>query len=154
MINKKALTDFIEENLTDTGYFLVDIKVSKDNEIKIEIDSMESADIDFCIALSKKIEDAFPRDNEDYELEVGSAGLTSPFRVRKQYLKNIGNEVEVMAKNGKKYTGELLDAADNGFKILTTVKVKEEGKKKPIETPVDMEFTYDEVNSVKYLLKF
>lgn len=85
---------------------------------------------------------------------MGSAGLTSPFRVRKQYLKNIGNEVEVMAKNGKKYTGELLDAADNGFKILTTVKVKEEGKKKPIETPVDMEFTYDEVNSVKYLLKF
>lgn len=154
MIDNKALTDFIEKNLTDTDYFLVDVKVSKENEIKIEIDSMGSADIDFCIALSKKIEEAFPRDNEDYELEVGSAGLTSPFKVKKQYLKNIGNEVEVLPKKGKKFTGELLEATDSGFKIRTIVKVKEEGKKKATETSVDMQFSYDDVTSVKYLLKF
>lgn len=154
MIDKKALTEFIENQLQDTDYFLVDLKVSKDNEIKIEIDSMESVDIDFCIELSRKIEDAFPRDNEDYELEVGSAGITSPFKVRRQFEKNLGNDVEVLAKNGKKYIGELIEVNDADFKILTTVKVKEEGKKKAVETEVEMAFAYDEVNSVKYDLKF
>lgn len=154
MIDKKALTEFVENQLQNTDYFLVDLKVSKDNEIKIEIDSMESVDIDFCIYLSRKIEEAFPRDNEDYDLEVGSAGITSPFKVKKQFEKNLGNDVEVLAKNGKKYLGELTEVNDTDFKILTTVKVKEEGKKKAVETEVEMAFPYDEVNSVKYDLKF
>lgn len=154
MIDKKALTEFIEDKLKGTDYFPVEVKVSKDNEIKVEIDSTGNADIDFCIGLSRQIEEAFPRDNEDYELEVGSAGLTSPFKVKRQFTKNIGNEVEVLAKNGKKYTGELLEVNDNDFKIVTIVKVKEEGKKKAVATPTEMIFTYDDVNSVKYLLKF
>lgn len=154
MIDKKALSEFIEDKLKDTDYFLVEVKVSKDNEIKVEIDSMGSADIDFCIGLSRQIEEAFSRDKEDYELEVGSAGLTAPFKVKQQFIKNIGNEVEVLAKTGKKYTGELLEVNENDFKILTIVKVKEEGKKKAVDTPTEMSFTYGDVNSVKYLLKF
>ena len=154
MINKTDLEKFIETKLADTPYFLVEIKVSKDNEIKIEIDSMQSVDIDFCISLSKEIEDAFSRDEEDYELEVGSAGITSPFKVHNQFLKNIGKEVEVQTRTGKKLTGLLLEAGENDFKIRTEVKFKPEGKKKYEIKEEEMTFGYDEVNSVKYLLKF
>lgn len=154
MINKAELEKFIESKLADTSYFLVDVKVSKDNEIKIEIDSMQSVDIDFCITLSKEIEEAFPRDNEDYELEVGSAGITSPFKVRKQFEKNIGKDVEVLTRSGKKYTGLLLEVGDKEFKIRTLVRFKPEGKKRYEEREEEMAFTYEDVNSVKYLLKF
>ncbi len=154
VINKTELEKFIESKLTDTSYFLVETKVSKDNEIKIEIDSMQSVDIDFCINLSREIEEAFPREEEDYELEVGSAGITSPFKVHQQFIKNIGKEVEVQTKTGKKLTGLLLEAGEKEFKIRTEVKFKPEGKKKYETKEEEMTFGYDEVNSVKYLLKF
>lgn len=149
MIDKKALGQFIEERL-DGDYFLVDIRVSKSNEITVEIDSDSGVDIDYCIALSRAIEEAFPRDPEDYELEVGSAGLTSPFKVKRQYEKNIGNDVEVLSRDGHKYIGRLERVDDNGFAITTTVKEKPEGAKRAVSREVEMEFNFNDVNSVKY----
>lgn len=154
MIDKEALTQFIEKQLVNTDLFLVDVEISPSNEIKVEIDSDTSVDIDFCIGLSRKIEDAFPREPEDYELEVGSAGLTSPFKVRRQYEKNLGNEVEVLARDGKKYTGILDEVTDNDFMITTEVKEKPEGAKRPIKVSRQLRFPYDSINSVAYNLKF
>ena len=154
MIDKKALEQFIEKELNDTPCFLVGVSVTAANEIKVDIDSFESVDIDFCIGLSQRIEAEFPREPEDYELEVGSAGLTSPFRVKKQYEKNLGNEVEVLARDGKKYTGILAEAGDEDFAIVATVKEKPEGAKRPVEVTRQFRFPYEAVNSVRYLLKF
>ena len=88
MINKKDIEKIVIEKLTDTSYFLVDVLVSKDNNIAVEIDSFDFVDIDFCIELSREIEKHFDRDIEDFDLEVGSAGLSSPFKVEQQYQKN------------------------------------------------------------------
>ena len=70
MIDKTALRSFLETRLAGTGYFLVDLSISASNEIKVEIDSADGVDIDYCIALSRAIEESFPREPEDYELEV------------------------------------------------------------------------------------
>lgn len=105
MIDKTALTAFIEGRLENTDLYLVDVEVTPANEIRVEIDSDASVDIDRCVELTREIEQEFDRDVEDYELEVGSAGLTSPFKVLRQYEKNIGNEVEVLAADGRKYRG-------------------------------------------------
>ena len=154
MIDKKALEQFIEKELDGTQYFLVGVSVSTSNEIKVDIDSFESVDIDFCVSLTQRIEEEFPREPEDYELEVGSAGLTAPFRVRKQYEKNLGNEVEVLARDGKKYTGILAEAGEEEFAIVATVKERPEGAKRPVEVTKEFKFPYDAVNSVKYVFKF
>lgn len=154
MTDKKALEAFIENKLADTPYFLVSVSVSPDNEIKVEIDSFESVDIDFCISLSKQIEEAFPRDAEDYALEVGSAGITSPFKVLRQYEKNIGRRIEVLARDGRKYTGTLLGADAEGFRILVTVKEKPEGAKRPVEVEKELTFTYGDINSASCLIEF
>ena len=154
MVDKKSLEQFIESRLADTPYFLVAVSVSVNNEIKVDIDSFESVDIDFCIKLSQEIESEFPRDPDDYELEVGSAGLTSPFRVKKQYEKNVGKEVEVLARDGKKYIGILQKVGDEEFSISTKIKEKIEGSKRPVSREVEKQFAYQEVNSVKYVIKF
>lgn len=154
MIDKTALENFVKKELEGTKYFFVGVTVSPDNEIKVDIDSFGNVDIDFCVDLSRRIEEEFPREPEDYELEVGSAGFTSPFRVKEQYDKNIGNEVEVMARDGKKYTGILAEAGDDGFVIVATVKEKPEGAKRPVEVSKELRFSYDNVNSVKYVFKF
>lgn len=105
MIDKTALSSFIEKQLEGTDLFLVELRISAGNEICVEIDSDTSVDIDECVALTRAIEGEFSRDDEDYELEVGSAGLTSPFKVKRQYVKNIGHEVETLSADGKKYRG-------------------------------------------------
>ena len=154
MTDKTALREFIEKSLEGTPYFLVDITVSGDNEIRIEIDSREGVDIDRCIELSRAIEEAFPRDEEDYELEVGSAGLTSPFKVLAQYEKNIGNKVEVLTRDGRKLHGVLASAGPEEFTVDTIAKVRPEGAKRPVETLVPETFACGEVKSVRYELEF
>lgn len=140
--------------LEGTDYFPVEVTVTPSNEIKVEVDSMSAVDIDFCVKLTREIEEAFPRDDEDYELEVGSAGLTSPFKVRRQYDKNIGQDVEVLARDGKKYRGTLISADDSGFRIRMQEKVKPEGAKRPVLADVDRDFAYSDVKSVVCDLKF
>lgn len=154
MIDKSALRQFIEERLEGTDYFPVDLKVSPSNEIKVEIDSKKGIDIDFCVKLTREIEEAFPRDAEDYELEVGSAGLTSPFKVLAQYEKNVGNPVEVLTRDGRKLHGTLVEASPENFTIETTVKVKPEGAKRPVEQQQRETFGYDDVKQVVYDLRF
>ena len=154
MIDKTALTQFIEQQLEETDLYLVDISVTPDNVITVEIDSDSPVDIDECIALSRKIEEAFDREEEDYELEVGSAGITSPFKVVRQYQKNIGNEVEVIARDGRKYTGVLREAGPDSFTIISEEKVKREGAKRPVVEEVTRTFPYSDVKSTSYLLQF
>ncbi len=154
MIDKNSLTQYVEKQMEGTDCFLAGVKVTANNEITVTIDSMSSVDIDFCVELSRKIEEAFPRDVEDYELEVGSSGLTAPFTVKKQYEKNLGNKVSVLSRDGKKYTGILAEAGDEEFAIVATVKEKPEGAKRPVEVTRQLKFRYDDVNSVSYEIEF
>lgn len=154
MIDKTALTEFIERHLEGTDLYLVDVTVSGDNEITVEIDSDTMVDIDRCVELTRAIEEEFDRDREDYELEVGSSGLTSPFKVRRQYVKNLGREIEVLSCDGKKYKGVLRDAGDSTFTIESEEKVKPEGAKRPVLEKVDRTFGYGDVKYAKYLLQF
>ncbi|MDE5774047.1 MAG: ribosome assembly cofactor RimP, partial [Muribaculaceae bacterium] len=91
MIQKSDIQAFLDKALADTDCFTVDIKVTPANDITIEIDSSTSIDIDYITELSRKFEEEFSRDVEDYSLEIGSAGLTAPFKVKGQWLKNVGN---------------------------------------------------------------
>lgn len=154
MIDKQALTQFIDSQLADTDMFLVEVAISADNEIKVEIDSMQPVDIDACIDLTHKIESAFDRDVEDYELEVGSAGLTSPFKVIRQYEKNIGNPVEILTADGRKLRGTLTDADAEGCEIELQQKVKKEGMKKPVIETVHERLPYSDIRQAQYHLEF
>ena len=154
MIDKAKLTEFVENALADTDCFLTDLKVSADNDIVVKIDSDGSIDIDFCSALSRRIEEAFPRDDEDYTLEVGSAGLTAPFKVRRQWLKNIGNDIELLTVDGKKLYGKLISVADDAAVVETEQKVKREGMKRPVVERLQMEIPFSDVRRASYDLKF
>lgn len=156
MIDKNLLTQTIENALKDSDLFIVDIKVTPTNEITVTVDSVNAVDIDRCMALTRRIEEVFDRDVEDYELEVGSAGLTSPFKVKAQYDKNIGNPVEVLTKDGRKIHGTLT-AVDDNFKDCTIAyskKVKEEGQKRPKTVETEEVFPIEAIKSITYEIKF
>ncbi len=154
MIDKTLLKETVEKAIAGTSVFIVDLQVNPGNVIVVEIDSPQGIDIDTCADITRKIESEFDRDKEDYELEVGSAGLTSPFKVKGQYEKNIGNQVEVLTKDGRKLKGTLTEVSDDAFTIEILKKVKEPGKKKPVEVAEPESFKMDECKYVKYLIDF
>jgi len=154
MIEKEFIKDIAEDSIQGTPMFLVEVSVRPGNVIVVEVDSDDSISIEDCIALSRKIESQLDRDVEDFELEVGSAGITSPFRIPRQYKKNIGNEVEVLTKSGQKLSGILKASDDNGFTVTVTKMVKPEGAKKKIAMEEDFSFAYNDVKYTKYLIRF
>lgn len=154
MIDKNELKAFIEDQLKDSEYFLTDIKVSPSNEITVEIDSLSPGDIEECVKLTRAIEEAFDRDVEDYELEVGTAGLTSPLKVRRQYDKYVGRDLEVLTTDGRKLHGMLRSVSDDGIVLSMQQKVKKEGVKKPVIETIDIDLPFSLVKRAVYDLKF
>lgn len=154
MIDKALLTKVVEEAICNTDMFIVDINISNDNRIVVELDSETGMDINACANVTRKIEAEFNRDVEDYELEVGSAGLTSPFKVKAQYAKNLGNEIEVTTRDGRKLQGTLTNIDDNGFTIEIPTKVKHEGAKRPVIELIPTNIEFANVKVARYVINF
>lgn len=154
MIDKNVVRKLVEEWLTGKEYFLVDVEVSPDDRIVVEIDHADGVWIEDCVQLSRFIEDNLSREKEDYELEVGSAGLGQPFKVPQQYMIFVGKEVEVLDADGKKHKGVLKAVDGNDFTVTVREKVKKEGAKRPVMMDVDKHFEMDKVKYTKYLIKF
>ena len=154
MISKSAVEQAVNEWLEGKEYFLVEVNISADDRIEVLIDHAEGVWIEDCADLSRHIESQLSRETEDYELEVGSAGLGQPFKVVQQYRNHIGLEVEVLTKEGRKLKGILKDAADSSFTLTVSKKEKPEGAKRPILVEEDLQFAYDSVKYTKYIINF
>lgn len=154
MIEKKTICELVEEWLKDKDYFLVEVTVSPDDKIVVEIDHKDGVWIEDCVDLSRFIESRLNRDAEDFELEVGSAGIGQPFKVLQQYINHVGEEVEVLTNDGRKLSGVLKEADERHFIVTVQKKVKEEGMKRPKMVDEDLDFTYEEIKYTKYLISF
>lgn len=154
MIDTNLLRQSVEHAIEGTDIFIVDITVSPQNNIVVELDSTNGLDIDTCAAVTRAIEKDFDRDAEDYELEVGSAGLTAPFKVRGQYEKNIGNDIEILTRDGRKIKAVLTTVGPDDFTFETQVKVKEPGAKRPTLKTESETLKFSDAKSVKYLISF
>ena len=156
MINKDVVKTAVEEWLSQNEYFLVDVEMTPDGRIVIEIDHTDGVWIEDCAELSRFLQEKLGEELGDYELEVGSAGIGQPFKVVQQYRNHIGKEVEVLALDGKKLQGILKEVSEDGQSFVVTVKEKQkqEGKKRPVIVEVDKAFNVNEVKYTKYLLTF
>jgi ribosome maturation factor RimP len=154
MIDKEIVKRIVNEFLSNSFNYLVNIDIKPDNTIVVEIDNDRSVSIDDCISLSKFIESKLDRNEEDYELEVGSAGIGQPFKISRQYLKNVGNEVEVLTKAGIRHTGILKSADMEAFVLTVKKQIKPEGAKRKVTVEENLTFPYSEIKHTKYSIRF
>ncbi len=154
MIEKTTVNQIVEQWLADKDYFLVETVVYPDNRIVVEIDHTEGVWIEDCVGLSRYIESKLNREEEDFELEVGSAGIGQPFKVLQQYHNHIGCEVEVLLRNGQKLTGVLSHADERQITLTVEKKIKPEGAKRPQLAEVEQTFAYEDIKYTKYLISF
>ena len=153
MIDKQELTRVIEAELAGSELFVVQVTVSRDNIVEVLLDSMGDVTIDDCVRVNNAVLAAFDRDVEDYELTVGSYGITSPLLVPRQYEKNLGGEVEVLTADGRKLHGTLTQVGAEDFTVEVPAKVKIEGKKRPVVQQQPLTMCYDEVKYTKNIIK-
>jgi ribosome maturation factor RimP len=154
MISKDTVNQLVVDYLSKTDYYLVDLQIKPDNSILIEIDAFEGVSLDFCIEVSKYVESNLDREKEDFELQVSSAGLTEPFKVLKQYEKNIGNEVEVLTKTGIKTSGILTEVTETTFVVEVEKKALLPGSKRKTTVIEPITFNYNEIKYTKYIIRF
>ncbi|MCG8411774.1 MAG: ribosome assembly cofactor RimP [Bacteroidales bacterium] len=154
MIDREKIINIIKDTVDEKEAFIVEVKVSSSNKINIEIDSISGFSINDCVEVSRLVESQLDREEEDFELEVASAGLSEPFKVIQQYQKNLGKEVETLTSEGKKIKGILVDVTDEDFEIEESKMVRVEGKKKKQNVIEKHRFTFDQVKSTKIIIKF
>ncbi len=155
MIKTSDIIEAVGGEIVARGCFIVDVSVSKDNDIVLTIESENGKiELEDCVSLSRFFETKFDREAEDYSLTVSSAGLDQPFKVLRQYQKAIGSKVEVSLKGGKKMVALLEDADQESITLKYSVREAVEGrKKKELVEHIDR-FTMDQVNSVRPFIEF
>ncbi|MDR0542194.1 MAG: ribosome assembly cofactor RimP [Dysgonamonadaceae bacterium] len=152
-MDKAFIAEITGNYLKDSDKYLVEVKLEPGDRIVVEMDGDTPVSIDDCIALTRYIESQLNREVEDYELEVGSAGISQPFKVLRQYRNAVKKEVEMLLKTGKKYSG-ILKAADENAVVLTIQKrIKPEGAKRKTTVEEELTFAYNEIKYTKYVIK-
>ena len=154
MIDCAKITEVAERHLVGTDMFVVGCKCSPDNEVELLIDSDTSVGIDACAALSRAVEEAFDRDDEDFSLTVASAGIGSELRCLRQYRKLIGAAVEVLTADGIKILAVLDEADDDGITLSYDEKQTVQGRKRKQTVRVTKRYRFDQIKYTREWLDF
>ncbi|WP_029035807.1 ribosome assembly cofactor RimP [Salinimicrobium terrae] len=117
---ENLLQEAFEEN---NSLFLIELNVNDSNHITVVIDGDKGVSVNDCIAVSRKIEHNLDREEEDFSLDVSSAGVSAPLEMPRQYQKNIGRTLAVTTVKGEKIEGEL--AAFENEKLTLKWKTRE-----------------------------
>lgn len=154
-MNVTEIIDALNDEIVARGLYIVDVFVSKENDVEITVESEEgTVELDDCVAVSRYFETCFDREKEDYSLTVTSAGLDQPFKVMKQYLKAVGSKVEVQLKGGVKMVAALVAADEEGITLKYSVRESVDGRKKKELVEHTDRFTMDQVNTVRPFVEF
>lgn len=154
MITEKRIRELVEEKIAGSSNYIVEIRVRPVNRISILLDNDNNLSINDCIEVSRYVEHQLDRETEDFELEVSSPGLDQPLKILRQYIKHIGKQVDVLTSEGKKITGELKSASEEGIVVETRAKEKVEGKKSKQLIVREHKLPFSQVKETKIVISF
>ena len=134
--------------------FLVDLKISNDKSINVILDGDKEVNIKDCINISRAIEFDLDRDEEDFSLEVASAGVGSPLKFPRQYRKNLGRKLEVISLDGLKFMGELTHVKEDAIELQWKQREPKPIGKGKVTVTKNKILTFDEISQTKVMIKF
>jgi ribosome maturation factor RimP len=133
-------------------YFLVSVKIKPTNNIKVFFDGDEGISIEKCVkfnrALYKMIEEKGWYPEGDFSMEISSAGIGEPLLLHRQYLKNVGRDLEVVFTDDSIKIGTLMAVTAEDILIQST-----EGKGKKAVTQ-QLLIPFNKIKSTTVQIKF
>jgi ribosome maturation factor RimP len=152
---KQKITDLLIPKLESLDSFLVDIKlINGGSKIEVYIDNDAGIQIKTCEEVSRYIEVYLDNDKEvpeKYVLDVSSPGMENPFKVKRQYIKNIGKTVEVLLNDGTKVEGILTQFTDEDMVLQIHHTPPKKGMKPTIE---EKKYQNNTIKSTKKKISF
>lgn len=112
MAFRDKISDLLEEGLKEKpSLFLVDLTITDAFKVIVTLDGDNGVNLQDCIDISRAIDNNLDREEQDYSLEVASAGVSTPLKLVRQYQKNIGRTLKV--KTATETIEAKLDAAND-----------------------------------------
>ena len=137
-----------------SNIFLIDLKISDDKSIKIILDGDKEVNVKDCIDISRSMERALDRDQEDFSLEVASAGVGSPLKFPRQYHKNLGRKLEVISTEGLKFEGDLTHVKEDAIELQWKQRETKRIGKGKLTVTKKKTILFDEISQAKVMIKF
>lgn len=147
---EKLADKVFEEN---KSLFLISLEVNSANNIKVVIDGDEGVSVNDCIQVSRAIEHNLDREEEDFSLEVTSAGVSEPLLMPRQYKKNIGRRLKVKTTNDK-FEGDLIAADESGIKLSWKAREPKPVGKGKITVQKEVILPYSDIMEAKVRITF
>lgn len=137
----------------DETLFLIDFTIGSDNKIKVVIDGDYGVTVADCVKISRAIEHNLNREEEDFSLEVASAGAGAPLIMPRQYKKNIGRKLEVETLTAK-YEGDLTVVEENHIVLEWKAREPKPIGKGKVTVQKREEIGFSDIRKAKVVLKF
>lgn len=154
MITIDSIKKLTDSKIAEGANFIVDIAIKPGNKITVLLDNDNGVSIKDCVEMSRHIESNLDREKDDFELNVMSPGLTEPFKILRQYQKNIGKQIDVITKEGKKLNGKLIFATEEGIELESKVKEKVDGKKGKQLIINNIKLRFNQIKETKIVISF
>ncbi len=154
MAFKEKVLELLNEALKEKpSVFLIDLSINEANKITITLDGDTGVILQDCIDISKAIDNNLDREEQDFSLEVASAGVSSPLKLVRQYKKNIGRTLKVKTAT-ETIEAELVSANDDVIELTWSAREpKKIGKGK--ETVVkNQQIPYSEIKEAIVTINF
>ncbi|KGO91494.1 ribosome assembly cofactor RimP [Flavobacterium subsaxonicum] len=154
MTFKEKVTDLLNKGLEEyPNLFLISLSINSANKIEVIIDGDNGVTLQDCINMSRAIEHNLDREEEDFSLEVASAGATSPLKDPRQYKKNIGRIVNVKT-NDQEIEANLEDATNDVIILEWTAREPKQIGKGKETVQKRLELPYTEIKEAVVVIKF
>ncbi|WP_418512917.1 ribosome assembly cofactor RimP [Corallibacter sp.] len=147
---EKLLSQALEER---QDLFLIEMTVGGDNSIKVIIDGDNGVTVDDCVYISRAVEHNLDREEQDFSLEVASAGAASPLTNKRQFVKNIGRTLEVKTSDNV-INGNLLNATENEIVLQWKSREPKPVGKGKVTVEKQAEIAYENIVEAKVMIKF
>jgi ribosome maturation factor RimP len=152
---KSKVHDLLEAGLAERqDLFLIDFDVLDNNAIRIVIDGDNGVLVEDCMFISRAIEHNLDREEEDFSLEVTSAGATSVLIHQRQYKKNVGRNLKVVTTEHEKFEGLLVKADDNEIVLQWKAREPKPVGKGKITVEKEAAIAYQDIKEAKVKIKF
>ncbi|PZD78780.1 ribosome assembly cofactor RimP [Mesonia sp. K7] len=147
---KQLLDKALEEN---KELFLIDFKIKPNNEILVVIDGDQGVSVNDCIEVSRKIEHNLDREEEDFSLEVTSAGVTAPLQLPRQFKKNLNRKLSVKTAD-QSIEGNLTEVTEEAITLTWKAREPKETGKGKVTVEKQQVIPYQEINEAKVMITF
>jgi ribosome maturation factor RimP len=154
MAFKDKVAELLNEALEERpSLFLIDLSIGSGNKITVTLDGDNGVNLQDCIDVSRAIEHNLDREEEDFSLEVASAGATSPLKFPRQFRKNLGRTLKVRTET-QEIEAEITEANED-FIVLEwkAREPKQVGKGKETVSK-KAEISYKDIKEAVVVIKF